>query len=96
MLELRRTAEYDHWMRVLRNIQVKARINARIRRLTQGNPGQHRLLTGGIIEMKIDCGPGYRVYYTKRGSTIIILLCGGDKASQQADISRARALASNL
>ena len=96
MLELRRTAEYDHWMRVLRNIQVKARINARIRRLTQGNPGQHRLLTGGIIEMKIDCGPGYRVYYTKRGSTIIILLCGGDKASQQTDISRALALASNL
>ena len=96
MLELRRTAEYDHWMRVLRNIQVKARINARIRRLTQGNPGQHRVLTGGIIEMKIGCGPGYRVYYTKRGSTIIILLCGGDKASQQTDISRALALASNL
>jgi putative addiction module killer protein len=96
MLELRRTAEYDHWMRMLRNIQVKARINARIRRLTQGNPGQHRVLTGGIIEMKIDCGPGYRVYYTKRGSTIIILLCGGDKASQQTDISRALALASHL
>lgn len=96
MLELRRTAEYDHWMRMLRNIQVKARINARIRRLTQGNPGQHRVLTGGIIEMKIDCGPGYRVYCTKRGSTIIILLCGGDKASQQTDISRALALASNL
>lgn len=96
MLELRRTAEYDHWMRSLRNIPVKGRINARIRRLTHGNPGQHRVLTGGIIEMKIDCGPGYRVYYTKRGSTIIILLCGGDKASQQSDISRALALASNL
>jgi putative addiction module killer protein len=96
MLELRRTAEYDHWMRTLRDIRVKARINARIRRLTLGNPGQHRVLTGGIVELKIDCGPGYRVYYTKRGSTLIILLCGGDKTSQQADIAHALALASNL
>ena len=96
MLELRRTAEYDHWMRALRSTPVTARINARIRRLTEGNPGQHRVLTGGIIELKIDFGPGYRMYYTKRGSSIIILLCGGDKASQQTDISRARALASNL
>ena len=96
MLELRRTAEYDHWMCALRNIRVKARINARIRRLTLGNPGQHRVLTGGIVELKIDCGPGYRVYYTKRGNTLIVLLCGGDKASQRADIAHALVLASNL
>ena len=54
------------------------------------------MLTGGIVELKIDCGPGYRVYYTKRGNTLIVLLCGGDKASQRADIAHALVLASNL
>lgn len=96
MLNLRRTAEYDHWMLGLRDIQAKARINARVRRLTQGNPGQHRVLTGGVVELKIDWGPGYRVYYTRRGITLVILLCGGNKTSQEADIERAQALARNL
>jgi putative addiction module killer protein len=96
MLELRRTAEYDHWMCALRNIQAKTMIHARLDRLLDGNPGHHRVLTGGVVEMKIDVGPGYRVYYTRRGNTLIILLCGGDKASQQRDVERALLLARNL
>jgi putative addiction module killer protein len=96
MIELRRTAEYDRWLRALRDIQARARINARIRRLQDGNPGQHRVLTGGVVEMKIDYGPGYRVYYAKHADKLIILLCGGDKATQQTDIERALMLAKNL
>jgi putative addiction module killer protein len=96
MVELRRTAEYDHWLRALRDIRARARIHARVQRLLDGNPGQHRALAGGVSEMKIDYGPGYRVYYTKHGSAFVILLCGGDKASQQADIALAQALAKNL
>lgn len=96
MIELRRTAEYDHWLRALRDIRARAKINARVQRLLEGNPGQQRVLTGGVAEMKIDYGPGYRVYYTKRGNALIILLCGGDKTSQQADIDLAHMLAKNL
>ncbi len=96
MLELRRTAEYDHWMRALRNTQARTTIHARLDRLLDGNPGRHRALTGGVIEMKIDVGPGYRVYYTKRGTTLIILLCGGDETSQQRDVERALLLARHL
>jgi putative addiction module killer protein len=68
----------------------------RIDRLTAGNPGQHRVLTGGVVEMKIDHGPGYRVYFTQRGLEIIVLLCGGDKRTQQADIKTALGLAARL
>lgn len=60
------------------------------------NPGKHRVLTGGVCEMKIDFGPGYRVYYIERGKTVVVLLCGGDKSSQTADIKRALALAKEL
>jgi putative addiction module killer protein len=66
------------------------------RRLATGNPGQHRVLTGGVVEMKIDHGPGYRVYFTQRGTEIIVLLCGGDKRTQQADIKTALRLAAQL
>ena len=72
------------------------RIQARIDRLAFGNPGQHRVLTGGVCEMKIDCGPGYRVYFARRGDAWVVLLCGGDKASQRADIKMALALADAL
>jgi putative addiction module killer protein len=96
MIELRRTAEYDRWLRALRDVQARARINARVQRLLDGNPGQHRVLTGSVAEMKIDYGPGYRVYYTKHGSQLVILLCGGDKATQHTDIERAILLAKNL
>lgn len=68
----------------------------RIDRLAVGNPGQHRVLSGGVCEMKIDCGPGYRVYFTRHGGAWVVLLCGGDKASQRADIKAALALANAL
>ncbi|WP_239537857.1 type II toxin-antitoxin system RelE/ParE family toxin [Dyella mobilis] len=80
-------------MRELRDRHAKARIQMRIDRLKLGNPGQHRQLVGGISEMKIDCGPGYRIYYAIRGETLVILLCGGDKSSQQADIADAMRIA---
>jgi putative addiction module killer protein len=75
---------------------VRARIQVRVDRLVHGNPGQYRNLTQGISELKVDVGPGYRVYYSQRGDELIILLAGGDKSSQQSDIALARELASNL
>lgn len=96
MLQLRKTDEYDRWLRALRDAQARARINARVLRLLDGNPGVHRVLTGGVVEMKIDHGPGYRVYYVQRDNTVVVLLCGGDKATQQRDIAQALSLAGNL
>jgi putative addiction module killer protein len=89
MVEIIRSATFDLWMHSLRDRQARARILLRIDRLSLGNPGQHRNLANGISEMKIDHGPGYRVYYTMRGSKLIVLLCGGDKTSQQEDIAKA-------
>ena len=71
----------------LRDRQAKLRIQARIDRLASGNPGKHRVLSGGVAELKIDLGPGYRVYYTRYGDIVIVLLAGGDKHTQQAEIS---------
>jgi putative addiction module killer protein len=73
----------------------RARIQVRVDRLVHGNPGQHRDLTDGISELKIDFGPGYRVYYTKKGNRLLILLAGGDKSTQQKDIQTAILLAKN-
>lgn len=95
-MELRKTDLYDRWLRGLRDIQARARINARVQRLLEGKSGQHRVLAGGVVELKVDYGPGYRVYYTRRGSVWIFLLCGGDKTSQKEDIAAALALAANL
>jgi len=95
-MELHKTDVYDRWLRGLRDIQARARINARVQRLLEGNPGQHRVLTGGMVELKVDYGPGYRVYYARRGSVWIILLCGGDKSTQKEDIAAALTLAANL
>ena len=74
----------------------RARILARLRRLAEGNPGDHRNLAGGISELRVDVGPGCRVYYTQRGDELIILLVGGDKGSQQKDIDKATELARGL
>jgi putative addiction module killer protein len=93
MLEVVESATYRTWFAGLRDIQMRARIDARIRRLALGNPGQHRALKGGIAELKVDVGPGFRVYYRQNGRTLIILLCGGDKSTQQADIRKARQIA---
>lgn len=93
MMEIRKTALFSKWFEALRDSQAQARVIVRVRRLQEGNPGQYRVLTGGVVEMKIDYGPGYRVYYTQRGAELVLLLVGGDKSSQQHDIATAQALA---
>jgi putative addiction module killer protein len=96
MIEVRRTAEFDRWLRRLKNANAVARIVGRIRRLEQGNPGDVKSVGKGIMEMRIDLGSGYRVYYVHRGQVIAILLCAGDKSSQARDIKQARELAERL
>jgi putative addiction module killer protein len=95
-MRIRTTEIYRDWINALKDRAARARIQVRVDRLAHGNPGQHRNLTDGISELKVDVGPGYRVYYTQRGEELIILLVGGDKSSQQQDISRAQELARNL
>jgi putative addiction module killer protein len=98
-VKTKRTLEFVKWIDGLQDIVGRARIQARIERLAAGNPGDHRNLSGGISELRVDVGPGYRVYYTQRGKELIILLVGGDKSSkaaQQRDIKKAQELAANL
>jgi putative addiction module killer protein len=95
-MRIRMTEVYRDWINELKDRSTRARIQVRVDRLAHGNPGQHRNLTNGLSELKIDVGPGYRVYYTQRGEELIILLVGGDKSSQQNDIARAQELARNL
>lgn len=96
MIEVRKTDTFAAWIGALRDREARLRILARIDRLATGNPGQHRVPTGGIRELKIDHGPGYRVYYVQHGDALVILLCGGDKRSQQKDIRSALLLAQQL
>lgn len=96
MLEIRKTALYAAWIDGLRDIRARARILARIERLVHGNPGDMKAIGEGVSELRIDYGPGYRVYFTKRGREIVILLAGGDKSTQAADIKIALRLAKNL
>ena len=93
MYEILKSSTFDTWLRGLRDREAKARIEVRIRRLSLGKPGQFRSLKDGINELKIDHGPGYRVYYTFKGKTLILLLCGGDKSSQNKDIRLATEIA---
>lgn len=93
---VRMTEPYRDWINSLRDQAGRARIQMRVDRLVHGNPGQHRRLTEGVCELKIDFGPGYRVYYIERRGEMIILLAGGDKSSQQKDIKAALLLARNL
>lgn len=95
-MRIRTTEVYRDWINDLRDRAARARIQVRVDRLAHGNPGQHRNLTNGISELKVDVGPGYRVYYTQRGDELIVLLVGGDKSSQQNDIALAQELARNL
>jgi putative addiction module killer protein len=90
------TQSYLDWINALKDRTARARIQMRVDRLVHGNPGQHRMLTGGVCELKIDIGPGYRVYYIERGDELIILLAGGGKSTQQKDIRTALALAKEL
>ena len=91
-----KTDEYSRWLDDLRDRAGRARILVRVDRLIGGNPGQHRNLGNGISELKIDFGPGYRVYYAQRGTQLLLLLIGGDKASQAKDIETAHWLARNI
>ena len=96
MVEIRKTAVFTQWFESLRDRQARARIDVRVFRLAHGNPGQHRVLTDGVVELKIDHGPGYRVYFTRRGAELVLLLAGGDKSSQQQDIEAAIRLAKEI
>lgn len=89
MLEIFTSETFDRWLRELRDIRARARIEARILRLSRGNPGDAKPVGSGVSEMRIDYGPGYRVYFTRRGPLVILLLCGGNKRTQDADIKRA-------
>ena len=96
MVEIRKTAQFTQWFEALRDRAARVRIQARVDRLAVGNAGQHRALSGGVVEMKIDFGPGYRVYFAQRGAVLVVLLCGGDKSTQQRDIEAALAMARQL
>lgn len=96
MLTIIESATYKEWFASLRDGQARARINARIRRASLGNFGDWKSIGDGVSEMRIDWGPGYRVYFTRRGQLVVLLLCGGDKRTQAADIRRAKKLVVDL
>lgn len=93
MIDLIKSATFDAWFSDLRDVNAKARIAVRIRRLSLGNPGDAKPVGDGVSEMRIDYGPGYRVYFFRRGAFVAILLCGGDKSSQDRDIAKAKTIA---
>lgn len=90
MVLIRKTNLFMKWLTGLRDQKAIARIQIRIDRLALGNPGDVRPVGSGISEMRIDYGPGYRVYFSQRGPEIVILLCGGDKTTQTSDIEKAK------
>jgi putative addiction module killer protein len=92
-VRVERTDEYAEWIDALKDRAGRARILVRVERLIAGNPGKHRELTDGVAELKFDYGPGYRVYYSQRGTRLLLLLAGGDKSSQAKDIQLAIRLA---
>lgn len=96
MIEIRQTETYASWFASLRDRQARARIDVRIRRLSLGNPGDVKPVGEGVSELRIDYGPGYRVYFVQRGSAFVILLAGGDKRTQERDVQTALALARSV
>lgn len=96
MIEVRQTQRFVEWLSALRDLEARARIVARIRRLELGNPGDSKSVGEGVVEMRIAYGPGYRVYFTRQGQTVVILLCGGDKSSQRRDIAAAHRMMKEL
>ena len=96
MFEIRKTETFAKWLDGLRDMRARARVQVRIERLGTGNAGDAKSVGEGVSEMRIDYGPGYRVYFTKRGSEVIVLLAGGDKRTQDADIRTALRLARSL
>jgi len=93
MFEVQQTAIFEAWIDGLKDMRAVARIEVRLRRLSLGNFGDAKSLGDGVSEMRIDYGPGYRLYFTRRGERIVILLCGGDKKRQSGDIARAKQMA---
>ena len=96
MIEIRKTEIFAKWLDGLRDIRGRARVQARIERLAAGNPGDVKPVGEGVSELRIDYGPGYRVYYKKYGQKMVILLAGGEKSTQARDIKTALRLANNL
>jgi putative addiction module killer protein len=96
VVEVRQTETFDRWFRKLRDRRARARIQIRIDRLVLGLPGDVRPVGEGVSELRVDYGPGYRVYFAQRGETLIVLLAGGDKGSQDRDISTALVLVRSL
>jgi putative addiction module killer protein len=96
MIEVKQTEVFSDWLGRLRDLKGRARILARIRRLSVANPGDVKPVGSGVWEMRIDHGPGYRLYFVSRGNTVVILLCGSDKGSQDRDIKRAIEMAQKL
>ena len=96
MLEVRKTGAFEDWLTGLKDQRGKAKIVARIDRLALGNPGDVSPVGEGVSELRIHFGPGYRVYFARRAKAVVILLCGGDKGSQERDIAQAKSLAAEL
>ena len=96
MLEVRQTVTYAEWFSGLRDRTAKTRIDIRIRRLSLGNAGDVKPVGEGVSELRVDYGPGYRVYFIQRGNVYVVLLAGGDKSTQDRDIREAKALARDL
>jgi putative addiction module killer protein len=96
VIEIRQTETFAAWFRDLRDRQLRARVQVRIDRLSLGNPGDVKPVGEGVSELRIDYGPGYRVYFVRRGETLIVLLVGGDKRTQARDIRTALTLARSL
>ena len=92
-MQIHRSDEFDAWLRKLRDERARARIQARILRLAMGNAGDAKPVGQGISEMRIDYGPGYRVYFIQHGDELIVLLCGGDKSSQDRDVKQSKSIA---
>jgi putative addiction module killer protein len=95
-VELLKTDVFDRWLTRLRDARAAARVQARLDRLAMGNPGDAKSVGEGVVEMRIDVGPGYRVYYIRRGVLVILLLCGGNKSTQGKDVTRAKQMAQAL
>ena len=95
MVEVFTTDDFDRWLRKLKDRQGRLRILARIDRLAHGNPGDAKTVGQGVLELRLTYGPGYRVYCARRGNRVVLLLCGGDKSTQQSDIAKAHQLAAD-
>ena len=93
MIQIIKTDVFDAWLRQLRDHRARAKIMARMARLGADNAGDVKPVGAGVSEMRINCGPGYRVYFMRRGPVVVVLLCGDDKASQQQDIAQAKRIA---